>query len=661
VVALLGVGNKAANYHEADVEVVQRLANLSWHLAESKRVTLALEDSLATNRALIQTIPDLIFTSRRDGECLAVHASNSSFLAVPPERFLHRKIQGVLPRRLAVQMMEAFEGALDSRATKELTCSLPIEGMERHFEARVVPWTADTVITIVRDITKKKKAEEALQESERVLRESQQIARLGSYVTDLSTGFFASSQVLDEIFGIDEQYVRSVAGWTALIHPDWQQTMKEYLVEEVLGKGQSFDMEYKIIRQNTGEERWVHGLGRLEFDAFGAPKKMIGTIRDITDHKRAEEEKALLQGQLLQAQKMESLGTLAGGIAHDMNNVLGAILGLASSRLEAQPKETSSHRAFETIAKAAARGAEMVRSLLAFARQGQAEERDLDVNAILEEEIRLLEHTTLSRVRLEMDLAAKLRSIRGDASALTHAFMNLCVNAVDAMPAQGTLTLRTRNVDNHWIEVVVEDTGTGMPKAVLDRAMEPFYTTKGVGKGTGLGLAMVYRTVKAHQGQMEIHSQPGQGTQVRLRFPAIEPSIDAMATAVDVPTEKSQRSLTVLLVDDDELMKSAVQTILQSLGHAVFATASGEEGLVTIEAGFAPEVVILDINMPGLGGSGTLPRLRAMLPEVPVLLCTGRADQTALDLAKAFPLVTLLAKPFNYRELKQCLEGLGRP
>jgi PAS domain S-box-containing protein len=340
VVALLGVGNKAANYHEADVEVVQRLADLSWHLAESKRVTLALEESLATNRALIQTIPDLIFTSRRDGECLAVHASNSSFLAVPPERFLHRKIQGVLPRRLAVQMMEAFEGALDSRATKELTCSLPIEGMERHFEARVVPWTADTVITIVRDITKKKKAEDALQESERVLRESQRIAHLGSYVTDLSTGFFASSQVLDEIFGIDEHYVRSVEGWSALIHPAWQQTMKDYLVQEVLGKGLSFDKEYKIIQQNTGEERWVHGLGRLEFDAFGAPKKMIGTIRDITDHKRAEEERALLQNQLLQAQKDGKPGHPGGGIAHDMNNVLGAILGLASINIESPaPRE----------------------------------------------------------------------------------------------------------------------------------------------------------------------------------------------------------------------------------------------------------------------------------------------------------------------------------
>jgi CheY-like chemotaxis protein len=207
---------------------------------------------------------------------------------------------------------------------------------------------------------------------------------------------------------------------------------------------------------------------------------------------------------------------------------------------------------------------------------------------------------------------------------------------------------------------MVEDTGTGMPKAVLDRAMEPFYTTKGVGKGTGLGLAMVYRTVKAHQGQMEIHSQPGQGTKVRMRFPACERSIETTVPHADVPSGTSQRSLTVLLVDDDDLMKSSVQAILQSLGHAVFATASGEEALMTIEAGFQPEVVILDINMPGLGGSGTLPRLRAMLPNVPVLLSTGRADQAALDLAKAFPFVTLLAKPFDFRELQQCLERIGQ-
>jgi len=659
VVALLGVGNKATNYHESDVDTVHRLADLAWHLAESKRVTLALEASLATNQALIQAIPDLIFMNRQDGECLAVHGPVQGLLGLPPETFLHRKLQEVLPRRLAVQMLGAFAEALGAGAAQELTCLAPIAGEERQFEARVVPCAPDTVLTIVRDITQRKRAEEALRESERLLRESQEIAQLGSYVMDLATGCFQTSPALDAILGIDDQYLRSVEGWTALIHPDWAQPMKDHLFQEVLGNRQPFDKEYKIVRRGTGEERWVHGLGRLEFDPFGVPKKLIGTLRDITEPKRAEAEKAQLQEQLQQAQKMESLGTLAGGIAHDMNNVLGAILGLASAHLEVQPPGTPGHRAFETIARAAVRGGDMVKRLLAFARQGQAEERELDVNALLQEQIRLLEHTTLAKVRLELDLAEGLRAMRGDAGALAHAFMNLCVNAVDAMPDQGTLSLRTRNVDNHWIEVRVEDTGTGMPQAVLDRALEPFYTTKGLGKGTGLGLAMVYRTVQAHRGQMELRSQPGRGTQVRLRFPAFEPLAEGASAVSQVTTEPARSPLSVLLVDDDELMANSMQVLLQSLGHTVLTSASGEEGLAALEAGFEPDVVILDINMPGLGGSGTLPRLRALRPGLPVLLSTGRADQAALDLAKAYPAVALLAKPFSLRELQGCLEALG--
>ena len=175
----------------------------------------------------------------------------------------------------------------------------------------------------------------------------------------------------------------------------------------------------------------------------------------------------------------------------------------------------------------------MVKSLLNFARQSPTEEHELDMNAILREEVELLERTTLAKIRLEMDLASDLRPILGDASALTHAFMNLCVNAVDAMPENGTLTLRTRNVDNDWIEVLVEDTGTGMPREVLEKAMDPFFTTKGVGKGTGLGLSMVYSTVKAHRGQIEIQSEPGQGTRVRMRFPACEPMVRPSEPAVE--------------------------------------------------------------------------------------------------------------------------------
>jgi PAS domain S-box-containing protein len=393
----------------------------------------------------------------------------------------------------------------------------------------------------------------------------------------------------------------------------------------------------------------------------GAPT-MLCFHRDITERKQAEEEKAKLQAQLQQSQKMESLGTLAGGVAHDMNNVLGAILGLASAHIGTQPYGSPLHQALDTICKATERGGKMVKSLLSFAREGPAENHKLDLNAILREQVSLLERTTLATVRLQLDLEAELRPILGDASALTHAFMNLCVNAVDAMSENGTLTLHTRNVDNGWIEVEVEDNGTGMPKEVLEKALDPFFTTKEIGKGTGLGLSMVFSTVTAHRGQMAIESEPGQGTRVRLRFPAYEQEAPVQASAPAMAEEAvvPHGSLKVLLVDDDDLIQGSMQAIFEVLGHTAVTTAlSGEEALALLEAGLEPDLVILDMNMPGLGGAGTLPRLRVLRPAVPVLLATGRVDQMALNLASAHPGVTLLSKPFGLRELQKHLESLG--
>jgi CheY-like chemotaxis protein len=343
-----------------------------------------------------------------------------------------------------------------------------------------------------------------------------------------------------------------------------------------------------------------------------------------------------------------------------MNNVLAAILGLASTYLESQPSGSPVHRAFETISKAAQRGGKLVKSLLTFARQSPEESLQLDLNTILREEIRLLECTALAKVHLEVDLAAELQPIRGDAGALTHALMNLCINAVDAMPADGTLTLRTRNIDHDWVEVVVADTGIGMSKEVLEKALDPFFTTKDVGKGTGLGLSTVYATVKAHHGHLEILSEPDQGTRVSLRFHTCEPMVPAEELANETQPEPFHGALTVLVVDDDELVQSSMQAILDLLGHTVITARSGEEALAKLAARLQPDLVILDMNMPGLGGSGTLPRLRAMLPAVPILLATGRADQASLDLIEANPKVTLLAKPFSVGELRHYLGSLER-
>ena len=434
-------------------------------------------------------------------------------------------------------------------------------------------------------------------------------------------------------------------------------------VQAVLAHGEVVGLaNHTVLLARGGQEYQIADGASPIRDAAGRVLGVVLVFSDVTAQYRVDEENVSLQAQLQQSQKMESLGILAGGVAHDMNNVLGAILGLASAHIGTLPSGSPLHQALDTICKAAVRGGQMVKSLLSFARHSPAENHKLDMNAILKEQIALLERTTLAKVQLEIDLEAELRPIQGDASALTHAFMNLCINAVDAMPENGTLTLHTRNVDNDWIEVVVEDNGMGMPKEVLEKALDPFFTTKETGKGTGLGLSMVYSTVKAHRGQMSIQSEPGNGTRVMLRFPAFEqePPVQVAEPAVAKVTLPPQGALKVLLVDDDDLIQSSVQAILEVLGYTAVTTAqSGEEALAALEAGFEPDLVILDMNMPGLGGIGTLPRLRVLRPAVPVLLSTGRTDQTALNLASAHLGVTLLSKPFGLRELQKHLESIG--
>ena len=519
------------------------------------------------------------------------------------------------------------------------------------------------VIGVFRDITEQKQTEHALLEAHQHL-ESLVSAIPGVVYQFMVTAtrdwkFLYVSEGIQDLYGISpEEALRDHKALSDRIHPEDRGSHRQAVLEA----SRDFTFwahEHRIITP-SGQLKWVRGYAQPVRRQDGGVL-WNGVLLDWTDRKLAEEEKLHLQQQLQQTQKMESLGNLAGGVAHDMNNVLGAILGLASAHIGSQPYGSPLHQALNTICKATERGGKMVKSLLSFARQSPTEEHTLDVNALLKEQATLLERTTLAKVRLRMNLDEDLHLILGDASALTHALMNLCVNAVDAMPENGTLTLHSRNVGNDWIEVVVEDNGSGMPKAVLEKALDPFFTTKEVGKGTGLGLSMVFSTMTAHRGKILIESEPGKGTRVMLRFPASEQ--DSQRQAVEPELAKipvaPQGTLRVLLVDDDDLIRISVQMLLEVLGHQVTSAASGEEALGMLEAGLESELVILDMNMPGLGGTGTLPRLRALRPKVPVFLSTGRTDQAALNLASAHPGVTLVSKPFGLRELQTHLESLG--
>jgi len=410
------------------------------------------------------------------------------------------------------------------------------------------------------------------------------------------------------------------------------------------------------MRRGDGEAAWMRVEATVARSHESGPQYRM-VLSDLTDRKQAEEEKHKLESQLQQAKKMESLGSLAGGVAHDMNNVLGAILGMASLHLETRVTDSPTQQAFATISKAAMRGGKMVKNLLHFARQSLTGDLELDVNDLLNEEVLLLMPTTLSKVQLELDLDPDLRRILGDGVALSHMFMNLFVNAVDAMPESGTLTLQTRNVDNCWIEVRINDTGRGMAKEVLDRAFDPFFTTKEVGKGTGLGLSMAFSTVQAHRGQIEMQSELGIGTQVRLRFPACELEAPVQKCAEPGPVIP-EGVLKVLVVDDDELIQSSMAAILGVLGHDATVVPCGEAALALLAAGMQPDVVILDVNMPGLGGILTLARIRESHPRLRVLLATGRADDRVSHALTIYSGVTILPKPFSLREFQRHLESL---
>lgn len=392
----------------------------------------------------------------------------------------------------------------------------------------------------------------------------------------------------------------------------------------------------------------------------GAITNFVAVMEDITEQKRAEEERRALEAQIQQSQKLESLGSLAGGVAHDMNNVMGAILGIASVHREGLDAADPLARSLDTIISACLRGRGVVKSLLYFAHKDLEDVQPIDLNALVRDMVQLLAYTTLKRAEFSLDLQEDFGVIQGEAGALGHALMNLCVNAVDAMPEGGTITIRTRRQPGGGGTLSVCDTGHGMTPEVLARATEPFFTTKPLGKGTGLGLSMAFGTMQAHGGALEIRSRPGAGTEVILSFPA-DPG-PVLQRGLEAPTGREAApngTLRILLVDDDELIRESMSLLLKSVGHQVHAAEGGAEAIAYLQGGSAVDLVILDMNMPGLSGAETLPRLLALRPGQPVLLASGYSEEDMAPILAAHPSVHSLAKPFTLKELQRKLSEMG--
>ena len=556
-------------------------------------------------------------------------------------------------------------------AVATLAGQVPVVGFVNRYRHRDCSWrwlewrsaaNGDTIYAAARDVTSQKKAEAALRESEERYRMLSENAADVIWLLNLHTGRFeyVSPSVL-QLRGLTPEEVMAQPLEAALT-PAAAERVGELLAERIPafradspGTSTFTDEVDQLRRDGTIVPTEV--TTRFLADEEGRVTRILGVSRDITERRRSEAERRRLEQQLARTQRLESLGSLAGGVAHDMNNVLAAILSLAGLHQMQAPEGSPLRASMDTIAKACLRGRTLVQGLLGFARQDLAAAQVLDLNVLVGEEVSLLERTTLRRVELRLDLAPDLRPVKGDPAALSHALMNLCVNAVDAMAEGGTLTLRTRNEEGGRVRLEVVDTGAGMPAEVLEKALDPFFTTKPQGKGTGLGLPIVYGAVKAHHGQIELQSAPGLGTTAIIHLPSCAPAAtQAAAGPQETPAGVSRR---VLLVDDDDLIQLSAAQLLEALGHQVTVAGRGEEALARLETGETFDLMILDLNMPGLGGAATLPRVRALRADLPVLLATGRADQAALDLVASTAGVRLLAKPFALEDLRRELEREG--
>ena len=528
-------------------------------------------------------------------------------------------------------------------------------------------------LNFIMDITERKLAENAVKESEFFFKESQRAANVGSYKADFTTYHWKPSEVLSNIFGIDENYDCSVQGWIDIIHPDDRDMMDEYLRVEVISKGRPFSKEYRIIRQTDGETRWVNGLGEATFDSNGNILTLCGTVQDITERKLVEEERQDLEKQLLQSQKMESLGVLAGGIAHDFNNILTVIMGRCSLA-KFEPERAAEN--IPLIEKAAERAAELCRQMLAYAGKAQYVKKEVNVGDLVDEMVNMLKTTINRNVVIIHDRPADVSIITGDASQIRQIVMNLIINASDAIgEAHGEILVSLANTviragqlfkdhlgkaisPGNYVCLEVTDNGCGMDEETKQRIFEPFYSTKFAGRG--LGMSATLGIISAHQGALQLSSQLSKGTTIKVYLPlqVSGPSEDHSykQAALSMPW---QYDGTILLVEDEGQIKLVAKAMLEELGFTVIEASDGKEALELYQKNSEGITLVLtDIGMPLMDGYELIRELKIINPDLPIIVSSGFGDTVVTSRIAQENIAGLISKPYRFDRLQDVLRGV---
>lgn len=522
----------------------------------------------------------------------------------------------------------------------------------------------------IQDISKRKKAEKAFRESRETLLEAQRMTRTGSWEWDAESRVVTCSREMCKIFELDEE--RSVVDPDVIldrIHPEDLQMVNHILDQAFEGRPR-----YKIrfrISLPRGGVRHIQGIGRVSYNAEGRPVRIRGSNQDITDRVTGEQEKEILESQLRHAHKMEAVGTLAGGIAHEFNNILGIILGNAELAMDEAGLGKETGESLKEICNASLRGRDVVRQLLSFARSSDPKpKKPVDVAALVQEVVGLLRAYIPSNVRFRTELPDRDATIMADPTQLHQLMINLCNNAAQAMAAGGEieiLLVHTRILDREifmdqvlmpgaYLRLSVRDTGCGISPDNLKKVFHPFYTTKEVDQGSGMGLAVVYGIVREHGGVITIKSELDQGTTIDCFFP---PAPEPGGTSAE--TRETEHPLllgneSVIFVDDEPGLVETGTRQLEKLGYRVAAFTDPKEALAAFES--APDrydLILTDFTMPGMTGDRLVEGIKAVRPKVPCIICSGYSERIDADNPEQMGAAAFIMKPADLLTLSRTL------
>jgi len=409
-------------------------------------------------------------------------------------------------------------------------------------------------------------------------------------------------------------------------------------------------------------------------DERGRPVSSQGVLRDVTDRYRIEQEKARLEEQLRQSEKLQAIGELAGGVAHDFNNQLTGIMGSADL-LRLELDEGSGLSSYvDQILTSARRAADLTSKLLAFARRGRYRSVAMEINELLLEVVAILEHSIDRTIEVRTRLTRSSTVVRGDPSQIQSALLNIALNARDAMTRGGAITFSTEEISleerttvgadtilepGRYVRVAIADTGEGIAPEALPRIFEPFFTTKEAGRGTGMGLAATYGTITAHGGAIDVETAPGQGSTFTLYLPRATPTATTERSEDRPAAAPAGDRGRVLLVEDEPVVRRSVQEMLGRLGYEVMVCERGDEAMERFDAlRDSLALVVLDMNLPGLGGREVFDAIRALEPVLPVLICSGHSLEEELRSLLERGHVAYLQKPFKLADLRAAVDKL---